>query len=320
MRRFAFTLLALFVSVAACTPAPAMVGDDDDDTPDAAPPPPGTLDVSGDVSADATWEGSVRLAGQTTILPGVTITVAPGTSIIAENEVALTVGGTLLVEGTDAEGVSFAAAPGVSRWQGIIAASGGAVTLGFVDLSGALIGLDCELGAATCVMSDSHLHGNSYAARTAAPSTISKSLLEGDGMVIINGGADLTFVDSITLGTSGDLLVQHGGRLTVEYSQIGSAETGEHCGLHINASQSLVVRNSEVSANVYGFMLGGTSGGVITHNNFRGNTAEDIDDMGGTSGIDATDNYWSGGAPALGPAYDTSGPAAAPHTDVGPRM
>ena len=63
--------------------------------------------ISGNISADTTWQGEVLLSGQTTIDPGVTVTVAPGTHLKVAGVAALAIAGTLDVQGTSAAKVTI---------------------------------------------------------------------------------------------------------------------------------------------------------------------------------------------------------------------
>ncbi len=286
-------------------------------SPDAAPPPPGATEVSGDITTSGTWMDAVRITASATIKPGVTITVAPGTKIYAAADASLFVEGTLLAQGTAASMVVFGPDTGVSRWPGLDVSSGGAATLAYTELSHAQVGFTCETGAATCDIQSSHFHDNSLAANVSGPMTTEKSLFETNGSFAIQSGS-LTFTDSVTTGSSGDLLVQAGGALTVQYSQVGSETTGEHCGLHINASGTLQVDHSLIKADVYGFMLGGSPTAKINHNNFVGNTMMDVEDDAGNSGADLSNNYWTSTPPNVaGATVLPSAPTA--FTDVGPR-
>ena len=66
-------------------------------------------------------------------------------------------------------------------------------------------------------------------------------------------------------------------------------------------------------------MIGNTTGAVVQYNNIVDNQ-NDILEVGTNSGVDMRYNYWSGGAPDLGTAYDTSSPAAASYAEAGPRL
>ena len=59
--------------------------------------------VSGIIEVDETWSDSVLVAGNITVLDGVTLTIMPGTYIQLESDYELIVEGTLKAEGTEAD-------------------------------------------------------------------------------------------------------------------------------------------------------------------------------------------------------------------------
>jgi hypothetical protein len=65
-------------------------------------------------------------------------------------------------------------------------------------------------------------------------------------------------------------------------------------------------------------MFGGNSNAVVNHDNFSGNNT-DIDNLGGVTGADFTQNYWESGAPSIG-GYDTSNTIASEIAEAGPRI
>lgn len=82
--------------------------------------------VEPDITEDTTWSGTVLLEGDVTVTDGATLTIAPGTQIIAAADSELEVGwnssaATLLAEGTEAAPILFCGATAdAGFWQGVI--------------------------------------------------------------------------------------------------------------------------------------------------------------------------------------------------------
>jgi hypothetical protein len=109
---------------AACTvgddPADPNDGDehpnDNDPNPDPNPTGPG---VSGTIMSDTTFSGVTRIKGATTIPAGVTVTIAAGSTLDFVNGAAITLAGTMKIEGTAAAKVIARAEAGSTAWNGI---------------------------------------------------------------------------------------------------------------------------------------------------------------------------------------------------------
>lgn len=77
----------------------------------------GANDFSGTLLGHTVWQGEVRLAGPVEVPLETTLTIAPGSRVVAVDAAAkLSVRGTLLVQGTESEPVVFSTPSG---WQGI---------------------------------------------------------------------------------------------------------------------------------------------------------------------------------------------------------
>jgi hypothetical protein len=141
-----------------------------------------------------------------------------------------------------------------------------------------------------------------------------------NGGVTVRGDGDLLVRDSYVLTSTGDVLVQEGGRLTIEYSEIGDAQgTFDHCSVHIGAATSVSITYSNIRAGVYGMMIGGTNNAIIQHNNWLDNDV-DVDEIGDNVGVDMRFNYWKAGAPTdLSNVYDVSASVDGVIGDAGPR-
>ena len=111
--------------------------------------------IAGDITADATWTGTTRIKGATTIKPGVTVTVEAGTTLNFAGTAGLLVEGTLTVAGTSAAQVNLVPETG-SFWSGIEVAGTYNLTYG-IQRGGAIR----TRGAGTVTAVDSKMWGAS---------------------------------------------------------------------------------------------------------------------------------------------------------------
>ena len=315
MRRRSLASALSLASLVACTVGSEQVGDDD------VTPTPGEL--SGTISSDRALSGTVTLTADATIAAGATVTIAAGTHFEAKAGTTLRVAGTLLVDGTAAAPVTITPTADAPTWAGIVVDSGGAATLTHAEGSHVATLLYCHAGATACVLDHATFTDMNNALIAEADALIDHARLAkvGNGGVTISGG-DVTIRDSYLLTSSGDVIIQNGGALTIEYSEVGEAMGSyEHCDLHINGATALRINHSNIRAGVYGMMIGGTTGAVIQHNNFVENEPnKDISEVGVNTAVDLRFNYWGNGVPTgLGAVYDLSSPAAARIADAGPR-
>ena len=121
--------------------------------------------ISGRISQNTDWNGNVLISGITTIDPGVTVTVAAGTTLSFKGQASLKVEGILDAQGTSAGKITLK--PDGMGWPGITVSTGGELKFKYVVQTGGSVTTNGS-GKATIV--DSHL---SHAA--------------GD-MIIMNGG------------------------------------------------------------------------------------------------------------------------------------
>ncbi|HEX2866187.1 MAG TPA: right-handed parallel beta-helix repeat-containing protein [Ignavibacteriales bacterium] len=77
------------------------------------------LIIRGNIAKSAQWKGTVDLYGEVTILKGVKITIAPGTSVVFSPDGALNIQGSLTAVGTMAGRIKFVSMKSDSGWQGI---------------------------------------------------------------------------------------------------------------------------------------------------------------------------------------------------------
>lgn len=317
MRRLSLVLAFTLAPLVACTVGEPGGGDDDD------PPIPVEGEISGAITANQTWSGTVTLVADATIADGVTVDVAAGTRFEGKMGTTLRVAGTLRVNGTEASPVTMVPTADALTWAGIVVDAGGSATLTHATGERVANLLYCHADTEGCVLD--HVTfvevGSVLIAEDDAAIRGSVVTDMNNGGVTVTAG-NVTITDTHLLTSGGDILIQNGGSLTIEYSEIGEADASyEHCDLHINSAASLRITRSNIRAAVYGIMLGGTTNAVMQYNNFvENNAGNDISPVGENTGVDLRFNYWDHGAPALGPEYDVSSPAAARIADAGPRL
>ncbi len=279
------------------------------------------LEISGEISQDASYSGWIHVVGDVSIPAGVTVTVAPGSEIRAAQNTFIRVEGTLMMTGSAAERVSLWPLSDDPSWGGITAEAGGTVDLSYVQGEHVSSLVFCKQGAEFCRLDHVEFAQLGSAMVTHAPSLIENSHLEdmANGGISVRDGSDLTIRDTYVLTSDHDLIVtQSGSRLTVDHSEIGGAQGSyEHCNFHIGGGE-ISITNSNLVASVYAMMLGGTSGAVIQYNNIMNNDTDFLE-VGQNTAVDMRYNYWDRGAPDLGIAYDTSSPADSAYPDAGPR-
>jgi tetratricopeptide (TPR) repeat protein len=83
-----------------------------------ADPTPKPLTYAGEVYYDQAWSGTHILTGDITVLPGVTLTILPGTSVRIPADKRILIQGTLIANGTSGNPITFQKSGG-SRWYGI---------------------------------------------------------------------------------------------------------------------------------------------------------------------------------------------------------
>lgn len=109
------------------------IGDDPptgDEHPDDKP-----VEVTGTITTDTVWSGTVQFSGTTVIAGGVTVSVEPGTVLEFAQQAGLRVEGGLLASGTAAATITAKLADGASYW-GPVDVANGFVHLEFVDFTG----------------------------------------------------------------------------------------------------------------------------------------------------------------------------------------
>ena len=241
--------------------------------------------MSGNITSDQTWSGTVNVTADTTIAAGVTVTVEPGTEInVANEQTSITVGGTLDVQGTAAGKVHIQAANSAPHFGGIVVAKGGTYQLAFgVQYGGGI-----------------HVNGTATVTDT--------KMWNADGDYLTAEGSTTAVID-VSYSQMGDL---------------GPADTqastdSTHCDTHFSAAGTITINHSNIATASYGLMLytGSMLNADLQNNNWYGN-AYDIEPNTTAMG-NANGGYFSKGAPTGLPGVTAQNLATAPLADAGPR-
>jgi hypothetical protein len=178
-------------------------------TPTGDDAPPVDDGIHGEIATNTTWSGTVRITGGVTIDTGVTVTVAPGTSISTSGTAAyITVNGIL-----DASGGTKAAPITIGGGGGVTISAGGSATYSYVDHEGGGVH---TIGTATFTATDSKLsnaNGGDFLTMAGGTINVTYSTL-GETTGATSTHCNLHF-DS---GTGNNIVIQH--------SNIGGAPFG----------------------------------------------------------------------------------------------
>jgi hypothetical protein len=128
-------------------------------------------DVSGQIKADTMWMDTIHVVGNLTIDRGVTVTVAPGTTVDVAQGVAISLVGTLDIQGTKAGKVTFQPLTAGDFWAGI--SIQGALTASYLVETGGSFGV---ASGATLTLVDSQM-----------------SHAGGDLLILDGGTLDMTY-------------------------------------------------------------------------------------------------------------------------------
>jgi len=167
-------------------------------------------DVSGPITADAMWSGTINLTAAANVPVGVTLTMLPGTLLLGATAGKITVAGKLDIQGTKACPVT--ARPSDATWSGIVVASGGELDAHYLDQTGGSILLQ---GTATATIIDSRMARTTHDFLVMSGGTLD---LEYSWMGVEAGQPDTTHCDLHFAGTvTNTLKVTHNNISTAVY-------------------------------------------------------------------------------------------------------
>lgn len=215
--RAALALMLVACGVDTGRPSPGDDVDPTEPTTDPVDPPvdptdPGTgtgtvTEVAGHITASTTWSEAIHMTGTVIVDPGVTLTLAPGTTVDAPEGTELTVGGTLDIQGTKDHKVTLRGETG-NFWDGISVLRTGTLTARYLVQTGGNVTI-VYTGKATIV--DSHF-----------------SHARGDLVVMSSGTLDMSYSE-IGLPTGRDTMhcdLHIGGAPTVKITHTNLSAAG----------------------------------------------------------------------------------------------
>jgi hypothetical protein len=221
----------------------------------------GSGDVSGTLSQNTTWSGTVAVTGDVTVAQGVTLTISPDTVVNVATGVGITVLGTLDAQGMSGHSIQIIPNSGSQHF--------GASESGVVVGDGTV----------------------------AATLTYSYVKQFGAGILVQNGST-ATITDTYMAQAAGDFLVTASGAImTAKYVQIGTnGLTGmtdtTHCDTHFSGG-TLTLVHSSLSTSSFGTMFYGGQNAKFMYDNWLNNTTNVDATLGAVTG-DFSNGYFAG--------------------------
>ena len=117
-----------------------------------------TMEVSADVTTDTTWSGLVKVHSSIEVAAGVTLTIAPSTVIQLDQNLSITVKGTVLANGVKGGTIGMQPAPGFQYWNAWQVPTGGTINFNYVTSKGGGI----TVSGGTAIARDSQLSNVSH--------------------------------------------------------------------------------------------------------------------------------------------------------------
>jgi hypothetical protein len=168
--------------------------------------------VSGHLTQSTTWSGTIEITGGTTIDPGVTVTVMPGTFIEIAATAAVGIQGTLDIEGTKAGTVNVQPAGGAAHWLGFDIGSGGKIITHYLVETGGSVNTS---GTGSATLIDSVFSHASHDLVVMAGGTLD---IEYSAIGVEPPATDTTHCDLHMVGTNLTIKVVHSNISTALYA------------------------------------------------------------------------------------------------------
>jgi hypothetical protein len=275
--------LALSLPMVACVVGSDTSTPSGDDTTGPGPGPgmPGGTPVSSDhISSNTTWSGTMSLAKPVTVDPGVTLTIAAGTTVKFDAGAGLNVAGIVDVQGTKASPVNLSPSATGGHHSGFIIPATGELKMAY----GIQVGGGITVNGGKLTVTDTKM-----------------SQASGDFLVVGSGTVDVSY--------SAIGLEPGAGTDTTHCDMHFDAQNGS----------TIKVTHSNISTSSYGIMLYTGPGVNLTYNNWFSNTT-DVDTSGGAGADLSFGWFAKGAPTAgSGATLIYNNKAAARLTDAGPR-
>ncbi|HKQ68595.1 MAG TPA: NosD domain-containing protein [Polyangiaceae bacterium] len=288
---------------------------------------------AGRAKADEELCGNVALAATKTIAANTITSVCAGAvvSAAAGKNVSIVVQGTLRVEGTMAMPAKFEASAhgAMANWQGIVIDQGGSLVMTYGEVRDAKISLETKAGS-TYQIDHVLTEYSDMELKLASTGTIDHGVFHGRGATQSEKPVQIISASPKITNSLFDKGKGPGGPDTIVVSGAASAPvfdhidvSASHCAFHFNEGTGATISNSFVHNNTYGLMVEASSMNKIFHNNFVDNAIQ-LGTCQASASAEVKDNFFmqrSGGdvfAAECSKLKNTM-PAAAAHTDVGPK-
>jgi hypothetical protein len=239
--------------------------------------PPSQSDIAGEIAKSTTLSGIVTVTDSLTIDAGVTLTLAPDTTLLIATGKSITVKGTLLGQGQSGKPVRLRAKTpaGAGSWGSLLVQNGGTVTLTYAELHDASTAFQASGGS---TFSIDHLLIDSSLGMLLLQSSgsISHAVLHGlgtpqqsDPVVVQDASPHLTdvLIDSANQGA--DMVAVNGATSGPVFDHV--EVTQSHCAFHFNEGSKATISGSYVHDNVYGLMVIYSKSTQVSGSNFVAN-------------------------------------------------
>ena len=210
-----------------------------------------TTDVSSDVTTDTTWSGLVKVHASITVAAGVTLTIAPRTVIQFDQNLGVTVNGTVIAKGIKGGTIGIQPAPGFQYWNTWQVPAGGTLNFSYVTSKGGGI----SVSGGTAIARDSEFSNVTHDLLVVSAGTIDFAY---SWIGVPTGQTDTTHCDMHFTG-SPTIKVTHSNLSTAVYGVMFYG--GQNADFTYNNWFSNL-RNMD--------MLGGSTTGDISHGYFTG--------------------------------------------------
>jgi hypothetical protein len=210
-----------------------------------------TTDVSSDVTTDTTWSGLVKVHASIVVAAGVTLTIAPSTVIQFDQNLGVTVNGTVLAKGVKGGTIGMQPAPGFQFWNTWQVPTGGTLNFSYVTSKGGGI----SVSGGTAIATDSEFSNVTHDLLVVSAGTIDFAY---SWIGVPTGQTDTTHCDMHFTGSP---------TIKVTHSNLSTAVYGV---MFYGGQNADFTYNNWFSNQLDMDKLGGSTTGDISHGYFQG--------------------------------------------------
>jgi|GEM_PF-4553481 len=216
-----------------------------------APAVPAVTVVEGPITTDTTWgppsETEYWVVGNVTVLPGVRLTILPGTTLRFSVGVGLFVEGALIADGTPASPISFLPNATVvpAAWTGIQFNASATGSVSWATIARAV-------RAVTAMDSSPSVHNNTVPTADAGFAFLRSSTVLADNQVgraalgIYLNASDVQVLRNSINGTIGGIRVEGGGSPRIEGNAITNVTSGFAYGIFVSGGASVDIVDNAI--------------------------------------------------------------------------